>query len=121
FLRKFAKENKKRIDGFSDRAHQKIANHRWLGNVRELENAIERAVVLCEGNKLEESDHPFDMSARATLGLKIPGATMAEIERYAIVSTLDAVNGSTTKAADLLDISVRTIQYRLHEYGLAKD
>ena len=45
---------------------------------------------------------------------------MAEIERYAIMKTLEAVDGSTAKAADLLDISVRTIQYRLHEYGAAK-
>jgi two-component system response regulator HydG len=45
---------------------------------------------------------------------------MAELERYAIIKTLEATEGSTTKAAELLDISVRTIQYRLHEYGLAK-
>ncbi len=52
--------------------------------------------------------------------LRIPGATMAEIERFAILSTLDAIDGSTTRAAEMLDISVRTLQYRLHEYGLAK-
>jgi two-component system response regulator HydG len=51
--------------------------------------------------------------------LRVPGATMAELERYAILTTLEATNGSTTKAAEMLDISVRTIQYRLHEYGLA--
>jgi two-component system response regulator HydG len=51
--------------------------------------------------------------------VRIPGATMAEIERYAILSTLEATNGSTTRAAEMLDISVRTIPYRLHEYGLA--
>jgi two-component system response regulator HydG len=45
---------------------------------------------------------------------------MAEIERYAITKTLEATDGSTSRAAELLDISVRTIQYRLHEYGLAK-
>jgi two-component system response regulator HydG len=45
---------------------------------------------------------------------------MAEIERYAITKTLEAFDGSSTKAADVLDMSVRTIQYRLHEYGLTK-
>ena len=50
--------------------------------------------------------------------ISIPGATMAEIERWAILATLEAAGGSTSTAADLLDISVRTIQYRLHEYGL---
>jgi two-component system response regulator HydG len=46
---------------------------------------------------------------------------MADIERHAILTTLDAVGGSTTRAAEMLDLSVRTIQYRLHEYGLAKE
>ena len=45
---------------------------------------------------------------------------MSEIERHAILTTLDACGGSTTKAAEMLDISVRTIQYRMHEYGVAK-
>ena len=51
--------------------------------------------------------------------MRIPGATMAELERHAILATLDAVDGSTTRAAEMLDISVRTIQYRMHEYGVA--
>ncbi len=45
---------------------------------------------------------------------------MAELERVAILATLEACGGSTTKAAELLNISVRTIQYRMHEYGIAK-
>ncbi len=49
----------------------------------------------------------------------IPGATMADIERYAILETLEATGGSTSKAAEILGISVRTIQYRLHEYNEA--
>ncbi|RYZ57494.1 MAG: sigma-54-dependent Fis family transcriptional regulator, partial [Proteobacteria bacterium] len=56
-----------------------------------------------------------------TLGaIRVPGSTLAELERYAIVKTLEAVEGSTARAAELLDISVRTIQYRLHEYGMTK-
>ena len=50
--------------------------------------------------------------------IRVPGATMAEIERWAMLTTLEATDGSTAKAAELLDISVRTVQYRLHEYGL---
>jgi two-component system response regulator HydG len=45
---------------------------------------------------------------------------MAELERFAILKTLDSVDGSTVRAAEMLDISTRTIQYRLHEYGLSK-
>jgi two-component system response regulator HydG len=116
-LRKFNAENHKRIDGFTDKARTKILGHRWPGNVRALENAVERAVVLCEGDRIDEGDLPFE-SAPDSLGpLRIPGATMAELERHAILTTLDSVSGSTSKAAEILDISVRTIQYRLNEYG----
>ncbi len=119
FLRKFAAENKKTVVGFTDAARAKIVAHRWPGNVRELENAIERGVVLCEDAQIGEEHLPIDVAPVAKGTVRIPGATMAEIERYAILSTLEATNGSTTRAAEMLQISVRTIQYRLHEYGLA--
>jgi two-component system, NtrC family, response regulator HydG len=118
FLRKFAQENHKRVDGFTEAARTKILGYRWPGNVRALENAVERAVVLCDGALIDEEDLPFESSPDIQSTLRIPGSTMAEIERHAILTTLDAADGSTTKAAELLDISVRTIQYRLHEYGL---
>ena len=57
------------------------------------------------------------MASAGRHGVQIPGSTMAEIERHAIEATLDAVGGSTAKAAEMLDLSIRTIQYRLHEYG----
>jgi two-component system, NtrC family, response regulator HydG len=72
---------------------------------------------MCQGSSITEADIPATL--RASQGVRIPGSTFAEIERHAILTTLDAVGGSTTKAAKMLDISVRTIQYRLHEYGLA--
>jgi len=120
FLRRFARENNRRIDGFSDTARSKLVAHRWPGNVRELENAVERAVVFTEGELVEAEALPFD-AAPATIegGPRVPGATMAELEKHAILTTLEAVGGSTSKAAEMLDISARTIQYRLHEYGVA--
>ena len=118
FLRRFASENAKRMDRFSDKARARIVAHRWPGNVRELENAIERAVVLCDGAVIEEEHLPMDMAPLSKGAARIPGATMAEIERFAILSTLEATNGSSARAAEMLDISVRTIQYRLHEYGV---
>jgi two-component system, NtrC family, response regulator HydG len=122
FLRRFALEDHKSIDGFTDRARMKLRAYAWPGNVRELENAIERAVVLCEGDRIDEEHLPYGAPASSALdGISVPGATMAELERYAILKTLEAVDGSTVRAAELLDISVRTIQYRLHEYGVAKE
>jgi two-component system response regulator HydG len=119
FLRKFALDNHKRIEGFTAEARAKLIGHRWPGNVRALENAIERAVVLSDGQLLVPDDLPFEETPDSLGALRIPGSTMAEIERYAITKTLEAI-GSTTKAADVLDISVRTIQYRLHQYGIVK-
>ena len=122
FLRRFALEDHKQIDGFTDRARMKLRSYRWPGNVRELENAIERAVVLCDGDKIDDEHLPYGSSGHHGLeGISVPGATMAELEKYAIIKTLDAVDGSTVRAAEVLDISVRTIQYRLHEYGMVKD
>jgi two-component system, NtrC family, response regulator HydG len=121
FLRRFAAENHKPIVGFSERAKTRIRSYRWPGNVRELENAIERAVVLCEGDLIDEGHLPQGSAAGASLeGIEIPGATMADLEKFAILKTLESVDGSTQRAAEVLDISPRTIQYRLHEYGLTK-
>jgi len=120
FLTKFARENHKRIDGFTAQARSKIVTHRWSGNVRELENAIERAIVLAEGQHIDVSDLPFETTPTMNDGVRIPGATLAEIEKFAILSTLEATEGSTARAAEILDVSVRTIQYRLHEYGVAQ-
>ncbi len=120
FLRKFALENHKRIDGFTKEARSKLMSYRWPGNVRALENAVERAVVLTEGPFIDADDLPFEATPEALGALRVPGSTMAEIERYAIMKTLEATEGSTSRAAEILDISVRTIQYRLHEYGVTK-
>ncbi len=117
FLRRFVAENHAAIEGFSEAARAKLTRHTWPGNVRELENAIERAVVLCDGPQIEAEHLPFDSAADVQGGVRIPGSTMAEIEQHAILSTLDAAGGSTARAAEILDISVRTIQYRLHAYG----
>jgi DNA-binding NtrC family response regulator len=118
FLRKFARENQRQVQGLSPAARAKVLAHRWPGNVRELENAMERALVFTTGEVVEADALPFEAIPVGSDGVRIPGATLAEIEKFAILSTLDAVDGSTSRAAEILDISVRTIQYRLHEYGV---
>jgi two-component system, NtrC family, response regulator HydG len=122
FLARFALDNHKSIEGFTDRARTKLRSYQWPGNVRELENSIERAVVLCDVASIDDTHLPFGSANHAPLsGITIPGATLAELEKVAILKTLDSVGGSTVRAAEVLDISVRTIQYRLHEYGIAKE
>ncbi len=118
FLESFSRENGKRIEELSEDAVDRILAYRWPGNVRELENVIERAVVLCDGTKLTAKHLPAGVGAVTRGSVRIPGSTMNEIERHAIVSTLEACGGRTTQAAQMLDISVRKIQYKLHEYGI---
>jgi two-component system response regulator HydG len=121
FLARFAEENGKRIVGFTDAARTRLLSHRWAGNVRELENAMERAVVLAGGERIDVGDLPGDVvDTSPQVGIAIPGSTMAEIERHAILRTLEANEWSTSRAASALEISVRTIQYRLAEYGMKK-
>ncbi len=121
FLDRYRQENPKALDGFAPETLELLMGYDWPGNVRELENAVERAVVLAAGPMIEPRHLPPNVRRRATpAGMPIiPGATLRDLERYAILETLQATGGSTSKAAEMLGISVRTIQYRLHEYNEA--
>jgi DNA-binding NtrC family response regulator len=121
FLRKYTTENHTTIDSFDEDAMRAIVSHPWPGNVRELENAVERAVVMCQGASIRVDDLPSvtgSESAAADLAMLVPGITMAELEKLVIIQTLEAVGGSTLKAAEVLGISRRKIQYRLKEWGI---
>jgi len=121
FLDRYSKDNGKTIESITPDAMELLVSYDWPGNVRELENAIERAVVLAPGGILEARQLPPSIrpSAMPAGAPAIPGSTMADLERYAILETLKSTGGSTSKAAEILGISTRTIQYRLHEYNEA--
>ena len=123
FINRFAKDNGKTIEDIAPATLELLMSYDWPGNVRELENAIERAVVMTSGTQLEAKHLPMAVrpsAASAIPGMPvIPGTTLAELERYAILETMKAAGGSTSKAADMLGISARTIQYRLHQYNEA--
>ncbi len=120
FLHKYAADNGKELSGFTAEAFECLTSYSWPGNVRELENVVERAVVVAQSREITAADLPAQfVSTRARPGLQIPGATMDEIERHAITKTLESTGGSTGEAAQILNISVRKIQYKLHEYESA--
>jgi two-component system response regulator HydG len=120
FLRKYAKENEKTINGFTDEVLARLSAYAWPGNVRELENVVERAVVMCDGPMVTMAELPPHIAPVVKAGgISIPGSTLDQIEQYAIVKTLESTGGSTSRAAELLGISVRKIQYKLHEYEAA--
>jgi len=122
FIERSAKAYGKPVRGVAPGFINALLAHDWPGNVRELENAIERAVVLTKGNDLTSDDLPPSLSGPRSTSLReggglIPGATLHAIEREAILRTLEISGGSTAKAAEVLQISPRKIQYRLKEYA----
>jgi two-component system NtrC family response regulator len=110
----------KEIAGVTPGTLSALFAYEWPGNVRELANAIERAIAVARGREITAEDlapvlhggRPEESAASAL----IPGATLFEIEREAILRTLDQCGGSTARAADVLGVSIRKIQYRLKEY-----
>jgi len=120
FLRHFAADNGRDVEGFSDEAMAQLSAYDWPGNVRELENVVERAVVMARGSRITVADLPVGLVGPPAGGaVRIPGSTLADIERHAIRSTLEATKGSTTKAAVILGMSLRKIQYLKQKYGSA--
>ena len=118
FLVELAAENEVEVSGFTEAAKQALLAHPWPGNVRALRNAIETAVVLCEGERVDVGDLPLEPAGEGdALQAMVPGVTLEELERWAILRTLRAM-GSVQAAADALGISKRTIQYRLQSWGL---
>jgi len=124
FLKKYADENGRQIESISEDALEAFGSYAWPGNVRELENMIERAVVLCDGPAIEKRHLPAQLrggDAHDTAGPPpVPGTSIYDLERWAILKTLEACGGSTSKAAMILGISTRKVQYKLHEYSTGK-
>jgi two-component system NtrC family response regulator/two-component system response regulator HydG len=119
FVKKYAEENKKDITGVTPNALAALMAYKWPGNVRELENMIERAVVMCNDQTMSRRHFPIVAAvddADAEAKPVIPGSTLADVEKYSIQKTLEAVNGNRTRAAEILGISLRKIQYKLKEY-----
>ncbi len=122
FIEKFNDDNGFSVSGLDKAALASLVSHTWPGNIRELENSIERAVVLTRNGEINDkvfSFRPLDSTSSTDPALT-PGMTVAEAEKRLILQTLQFCGGNRTKAADMLDISIRTLRNKLNEYG-AKD
>jgi DNA-binding NtrC family response regulator len=120
FIRRYGAENEKALTGIEEAALQRLIRYDWPGNIRELENIIERAVVLCSGPRISVENLPELVGLPETEGARVrftPGVSFEEAERELILGTLDAVGGQVPRAAELLGISARKIYYRLKGYG----
>jgi DNA-binding NtrC family response regulator len=122
FLRKFAEKNQRDVTGLTAAARDALLKYDYPGNVRELENVVERAILLCRGRVIDVEDlpatvRPGQRSAGDPLPKDLPGV-LADIERQAIESALERSGGIQTQAAATLGISERVLRYKMKKYGL---
>ena len=114
FLKKFARINNKAIDGFSQSAENSMLSYQWPGNIRELENTVERAVILARSGKIT----PDLLNLSKTRVNDLAGKTLREIERAVIAETLEITGHHRARTAEILGVSRRWLQYRIKEWGL---
>jgi two-component system NtrC family response regulator len=121
FLRAFADKNGKRIRGLTREAREALLRYDYPGNVRELENLIERAVVLTRDDVVGLTDLPLTLDPQAAGPETGPGlvAAVEGLERRMIREALARADGIQTRAAELLGIGERVLRYKLKKYGLA--
>jgi transcriptional regulator with GAF, ATPase, and Fis domain len=126
FIRRFAGELKKKIQGLEPEALKLLMRYQWPGNIRELENAIERAVLLAEGTHIQVDDlrlgdsGPSGAPRDGASVVKIPptGIPLEEVERIALIEALKMSNWVQKDAAELLAISPRVMNYKIKTLGI---
>jgi len=119
FLAEFAKENGKVIEGIDSRARSALYKYDWPGNIRQLRNCIESAVVMCEGKIVTLDDLPPTISQSSQEDvIQVPvGITMDEAEKIIILQNLAINKGNKTKTADILGIGRKTLHRKLDEWN----
>lgn len=123
FLNEFNNENSKNIEGFTPQARKLLCSYSWPGNIRQLRNSIESAVVLSRGKLIDVEDLPEQVvnhENESELSIKV-GLSLDEAEKLFIMSTLDYCGGNKTKASEMLKIGRKTLHRKLEEYGKADD
>ncbi|HEX7707610.1 MAG TPA: sigma-54 dependent transcriptional regulator [Thermoanaerobaculia bacterium] len=119
FIRKYALQMNRKVDHISSAAMNLIQRYDWPGNIRELENAIERAMVVARDTELREEDFAIKSTATAELP-QTEGKTLDEIEKAYILRILEECSFNQTKAADVLDIDRVTLHNKLKKYGWSR-
>jgi DNA-binding NtrC family response regulator len=125
FVRVYAAKNNRRLEGLSDEAVRQLEAYSWPGNIRELENVVERAVVLARGARIDVADLPPDIAGatplpEGVLNIRI-GTPLAEVTARLLEETLRVTKGNKTLTARLLGIDVRTVSRKLERQDEADD
>jgi two-component system, NtrC family, response regulator HydG len=120
FLKRYGEKNRREVITLAPEALQAFRRYPWPGNIRELENVIERGVIVCQGNVLTREDLPAALQPRgewlAAGGETEPG--LPELERQLISRTLERVAGQRRQAAEILGISLDELNLKIRSYGL---
>ncbi len=123
FLRKFSKLNYKTIDNIAKPALERLNLYRWPGNVRELANAIEQAVIFCNGKQLEAAHLPEEIrtaTAKHDFSLHLHSSSLPEIEAAVIRQVLEEKQWNLSQAAEALGIARGTLYSKIKNFGLEK-
>jgi len=126
FLKKHTRNTSRLVKGLNPEARRMMNDYGWPGNVRQLESAIERAILLCEGDTITPDDLPTELQqeSRGTSAgaFKLPpeGISFEEVEKNLILQAMDQTDHNITKAAKLLGLTFRTLQYRLEKFGIKR-
>ena len=119
FIKEFTEENAKQITAIEPKARAALYAYDWPGNIRQLRNCLESAVVMSSDNTIRLSDLPEPVrEAEQTSSIRIQiGTPLAEAERHIIMETLAAYNGNKSKTADILGIGRKTLHRKLDEFA----
>ena len=127
FFKKHTRDTDRKIK-IKKEAEKVIKNYNYPGNVRQLESAIERAILLCENDTITNEDLPPEMFSQTSASnlnqmFELPpdGADFEDVERSLIAQAMERTNNNITKSAKLLGLTFRTLQYRLEKYGIKKE
>ncbi|QEM69768.1 sigma-54-dependent Fis family transcriptional regulator [Geobacter sp. FeAm09] len=126
FVKKYSQASGIAVEGISRPAFKLLMNYTWPGNVRQLESVIERSVLMAESNYIEPEDLPAEVTATSALGGGIPfdlppeGIAFEELEKGLIIKAMERADWVIGKAAPLLGMSYKTLQYRLDKFGIER-
>lgn len=126
FLKKHTRNTSRLIKGLTAETRKLMIDYSWPGNVRQLESAIERAILLCEGDQITVEDLPSevkqDVGPVSEGAFKLPpeGINFEDVERDLITQAMEQTDYNITKSAKLLGLTFRTLQYRLEKFGIKK-
>ena len=120
YVDRYNREFKKKVRGISADALRLLEGHRWPGNIRELRNAIERAMLLIDRESIEPEDFTMVSRAVAPTQFRLPpeGVSLEEVERQLVMQALERAGGNQTHAGQLLGINRDQVRYRIEKFGL---